>query len=326
MNELKLHPLTCPQCGAPGLVREGTRITDCDRCAAVLCLTATATPRYEAVANLNAAQAASRARAWMEARGQSGIFGRPELVLVPFHEIGGRRVGVFARKVPERKRVHRTVFNRQYQTEDVESKWVYLEREDTKVMVSDVQHLTPATRTRWDLRMFDAAAARRAVELRAFDLVEAQRRATVYAEERSPSALAAQRYADGGLTRAGTAELVASSRRTIFFPFWSIPVQTQAGSYEIVVGGIDGDIVAWRMPETYRASGLTWAILAVPGALGLGHGLRAILFDAATVDPVIAFAVGVIATGAALLRSNRPDWSVRAWPEPDSLPRREHHG
>ncbi len=326
MNELQLQALTCPQCGAPGLVREGTRITECERCGAALCLTATPTPRYEATALLGTTQAASRARAWLEKRGGKVILGRPELVLIPFHEIVGRRVGVFERKVPERKRVHRTIYNPQYQAEDVESKWVYVEREDTKVMVSDVQHLTPAATTRWDLRMFDADAARRSAELRTFDLAEAQRRATVYAEESTAGAVAEERFADRSLVQAGTAELVARSRRTIFFPFWSIPVQTTAGSYEVVVDGVAGSIVAWRLPETFRASGLNWAVLAVPGALGLGHGLHALLFGTSMVEPVLAFTVGIVATAAALIRSNRPDWTVRAWPQPDTVPRLERHG
>ncbi len=325
MNELQLYPLTCPQCGAPGLVREGTRITDCDRCGAALCLTATATPRYEAMARLNAPQAASRARGWLERRGGKVILGRPELILIPFHEIVGRRVGVFERKVPERKRVHRRIYNPQYQTEDVESKWVYVEREDTKVMVSDVQYLTPAATTRWDLQRFDAADARHAAELRNFDLAEAQRRATVYAEESTPTAIAEERFADRSLVQSGSAELVAGSRRTIFFPFWSIPVQTRSGGYEVVVDGLGGSIVAWRLPETFRASGLTWALLAVPGALGLGHGLRALLFGTSMIEPVLAFAVGIVALAAAFTRSNQPDWTVRTWPQPDTVPRLERH-
>ncbi len=325
MNELQLYPLTCPQCGAPGLVREGTRITECDRCGAALCLTATPTPRYEAVARLNAAQAASRARAWLERRGGKVILGRPELILIPFHEIVGRRVGIFDRKVPERKRVHRTVFNPQYQTEDVESKWVYVEREDTKVMVSDIQHLTPGATTRWDLQMFDVTDARRTAELRIFDLAEAQRRATVYAEERTPTAAAEERFADRSLVRSGTAELVARSRRTIFFPFWSIPVQTLAGGYEIVLDALAGSVVAWRLPETYRVSSVAWALLTVPGALALGHGLRAVFFGTSVIEPALAFAIGIVAMAAALIRSNRPDWTVRTWPQADTVPRLERH-
>ncbi len=321
MNELRLHALKCPQCGAPGVIRHGTRITDCERCGARLCVTELSHPRYEVRANLDAAGAVTAARSWLDRRGQTGLFGRPELVLIPFHEVSGRRVGVFERKVPERKRVHRRVYNPQHQTEDIESRWVYVEKEDTKVMVSDVQHLTPAARTPWDLHVFDAAAARRATALQTFDLVEAQRRATVFAEESSPGARADIRYADKG-----SAEMVASSRRTLFFPFWSIPVQTPEGSYEIVLDGVEGSVIAWQLPQDYPTAGLVWAALAVPGALGLGIALRAALFDGALIDPFIAGAVGVLATAAAAWQANRPDWSVASWPQPDTIPRLERHG
>jgi ribosomal protein L37AE/L43A len=295
MNDLKLHSVTCPQCGAPGVVREGTRITECERCGARLCSTEVITPRYEAVANLSAAQAVNRARNWMEQQKKIGMFGRPELVLIPFHEVTGRRVGVFERKVPERKRVHRRAYNAETRTMDVESGWEYEEREDTKVMVSDVQHLTPAARTPWDLAIFDARAARKSARLRHFDLVEAQRRATVYAEEQSPSALAEQRFADKG-----QAEMVAASRRALFFPFWSIPA--------------------------YPRRSLAWIALAVPGTLCLGQALYATFFGSTVFDSIVLAAVGVIATGIALHRVNRPDWALRSWPEPGTIPRLERHG
>lgn len=311
MNELRLHPLTCPQCGAPGVVREGTRITECARCGARLCLSRTATPKYEAVANLHAAQALTTARAWIQARDQTGIFDRPQLILVPFHEIAGRRVGIFEQKIPERHRVHRTVRGSDGQT-DVESKWVYTQKEDTKVMVSDVQHTAAAARPRWSLEMFDKAEARRRATLRAFDLVEAQRRATVYAEERTAADLTEQRYADRGV-----AEMVALSRRTIFFPFWEIPVQTVAGLYEIVVDGIGGNVVAWRMPQPYPSRSLTWTALVVPGALALGQGLRAAFSGGGGFDPAIVLVLGAIATTYGLIRANKPDWSIASWPEPE---------
>lgn len=321
MNELKLHALTCPQCGAPGVVREGTRITDCDRCGAPLCLSEVSVARYEAVANLSAAQAVSRARKWMDAQGHVGVLGRPELVLLPFHEIAGRRIGIFERRVPERKRVHRRVHDPRSGGVSIESDWEYFEKEDTKVMVSDVQHLTPAARTAWDLAMFDARNARKMARLQTFDLVEAQRRATVYAEETSPTAVAGQRFADHG-----QAEMVAASRRTIFFPFWSVPVQKESGSYEIVLEAITGDVIAWRLPQSYPSGSLGWALLALPGSLALGHGIYGLLFGAPLIQPFLALAVGALATTAALYRANRPDWALRSWPEPGTIPRFERHG
>jgi hypothetical protein len=316
VSALELYALTCPQCGAAGVVREGTRITECDRCGARLCLTEVSTPRYEAVPELTATEALARVRAWLAGRGSKGTFGRPELLLIPLHEIAGRRVGVFERKLPVRREVLRTVYSAEARGPVVESRVVYDQRRDTKVMVADVHYLTPAARTPWDLTAFDATEARRRARLRTFDLVEAQRRATVYAEERTADAHARARFPGGGPAR-----LVAVSRRTLFFPFWSIPVESRAGSYEVVVDGVTGAIVAWRLPEIYRGAGLTWALLAVPGALGLGQALRAVLFDAAVLDPAVAFTVGVLAVGAALWRSNRPDWRVRSWPEPDTVVR-----
>jgi hypothetical protein len=321
MNELRLNALTCPQCGAPGVVREGTRIIECGRCGAALCLTEMLTPKYEAAAELGAAQAVVAARAWLDKRGQAGILGEPELVLIPFHEISGRRIGVFERKLPVRREEHRTVYSPQSGGSEVQTKVVYDEVADTKVMVADVQHLTPAARTPWELTMFDAPAARRTAQLRSFDLVEAQRRATVYAEEQSPSALASRRFSEKGST-----EMVAESRRTLFFPFWVMTVRLESGSYEVVIDGIVGHVIAWRLPEVYRRSSLSWALLAVPGALGLGQGLRALLLETSMLDPIIAFAVGAIALAAALYRSNRQDWYVRRWPEPDAIVRLERHG
>jgi len=321
MNELKLHALTCPQCGAPGLVREGTRITDCERCGARLMLTETFSPKYEAESNLGAAQAVMAARTWLTKRGRPGMLGRPELVLIPYHEVSGRRIGVFDRKLPVRREVHRTVYSPQSGGTEVETKVVYDEKEDTKVMVADVQHLTPAARAPWELSMFDAPSARQMARLSTFDLVETQRRATVYAEEQSTSAMAEQRFADKG-----AAEMVAVSRRTLFFPFWSIPLQTEEGSYEVVVEAISGNVIAWRLPELFQASSLNWALLAIPGALGLGQALRALFFDTSMIDPVIAFAIGAVACAAALYRSNKPDWFIRSWPEPDTIARLERHG
>lgn len=321
MNELKLHALTCPQCGAPGVVREGTRITPCDRCGVRLCLSQASTARYEAVANLSAAQAVHATRTWLDQRSQSGMFGRPELVLVPFHEIAGRRIGVFERRVPERKRVHRRVRDPQTGTTTVVSDWDYEEREDTKVMVSDVQQLAPAARTPWDLAMFDARNARKMAQLRTFDLAEAQRRATVFAAEKTAAAAAQDRFAQRDET-----ELVADSRRTIFFPFWSIPVRTGEGSYEIVMEAVTGVIVAWRLPESYPSGSVSWAMLAVPGTLLLGHGLYGMFFGAPVIAPFLALTIGVMATASALYRANRPDWRVRSWPEAGAIARLEHHG
>ena len=271
MNELKLYPIKCPQCGASEVVREGTRITPCERCGARLCLTEVRSPRYEVTANLSAAQAVSTARAWMESELKVGIFGRPELVLMPFHEICGRRVGVFERRVPERHRVYKERYDPASGGTVVEPAYEYTEKEDTKVMVADVEHMTPAARAPWDMAMFDARAARRLAPLRTFDLVEAQRRATVFAEEQSPDATAQERFAKKDT------EMVAGSGRTLFFPFWSIPVETEAGSYQIVIDGVSGNVIAWRMPETFRIPTLAWAVLAVPGALALGHALHASL-------------------------------------------------
>jgi hypothetical protein len=284
-------------------------------------LTETAYPKYEAEANLNAAQAAARARSWLDKRGQAGMLGRPELVLVPYHEIAGRRVGVFERKVPVRREIHRSVYNPHTGGPDVETKVVFDQKEDTKVMVSDVQHITPAARTPWDLGMFEASAARRTCQLRSFDLVEAQRRATVYAEEQTPAARADQRYSERG-----DSEMVAASRRTLFFPFWSLSVQLETGSYEMVIDGINGNVVAWRLPEVYRASSLNWALLAVPGALGLGQFLRTLLFDTSMIPAFVALVVGGAAMAAVVIRSNRPDWFIRSWPEPGSIARLDRDG
>jgi len=317
VNELKLYPIKCPQCGAPEVVRRGTRITPCERCGARLCLTEVHTPRYEVTSNLSAAQAAAMARAWMERQGKAGIIGRPELVFMPFHEICGRRVGVFERRVPERHRVYKERYDPSAGGTVVEPTYEYTQKEDTKVMVADVEHMTPAARAPWDLAMFDARAARRIAALRSFDLVEAQRRATVYAEERSPDATAQERFAKKDT------EIVAASGRTLFFPFWSIPVQAEAGSYEIVVDGVSGNVIAWRMPETFRIPGLAWAALAVPGALALGQALHATLLGEAVIDPVVLFVVGVVGTVTALFRSNRPDWRIRSWPEAGAIPRFE---
>ncbi len=322
MNELKLHALTCPQCGAPEVVREGTRITECDRCGARLCLSEVSTPRYEAVANLSAAQAVHTARTWMAEQGRSGMFGRPELVLIPFHEVAGRRIGVFERRVPVRIQVQRRVYDPQAGGTVIVSDYDYEEREDTKVMVSDVQHLAPAARTPWELAMFDARAARNTAQLSTFDLVEAQRRATVYAAERTASAAAERRFRE----KEGT-EMVAASYRTIFFPFWTIPIRTGEGGYEVVLEAITGNIIAWRMPQSYPSGSIAWAVLAVPGTLLLGHGLNGLLFGAATlIDPFVAVGVGAVAALGALLRANHPDWRLRSWPEPGAIPRFERHG
>jgi len=294
-------------------VREGTRIHPCERCGATLCLSHVASPKYEAPAVLGAAQAQTAARAWLQSRGQKGLCGRPELVLIPFHEVAGRRVGVFERKVPERHRVHRTIYSSETGGSDIESKWVYTQKQDTKVMVSDVQHMQMAARTRWDLSQFDVRDARQRASLRSFDLVEAQRRATVYSEERSATELAEQRYADRG-----AAQVVAASRRTIFFPFWSIPVQMVAGEYEIVVDGVAGNIVAWRMPSPYPSRSLAWGGLTLLGALAAGHAIRGILTGSAVIDPVVALFVGGALTAFGVIQANRPDWSLAIWPEPDS--------
>ncbi|UCC74056.1 MAG: hypothetical protein JSV86_05715 [Gemmatimonadota bacterium] len=320
MNELKLYPIKCPQCGAPEVVREGTRITPCERCGAKLCLSELRSPRYEVLANLSAAQAVGTARNWLDKQGKVGLFGRPELVFLPFHEICGRRVGVFERKVPERHRVYRERYKPGTGETVVEPEYEYTYKEDTKVMVADVEHITPAARSPWNLAMFDARAARRLAPLSSFDLVEAQRRATVYAEEQSPDVTGAERFAKRDT------EMIASSRRTLFFPFFSIPVQAEGGSYEMVVDGVCGNVVAWRLPEAFEIPTLAWAALAVPGAVALGQALHATFLGDAFVDPVIMFVIGTIATVTALFRANRPDWRLRRWPEPGTIPRLERSG
>lgn len=316
MNELRLNAVSCPQCGAPGVVREGTRITECERCGARLCLTAVTALRYEAVARLSAAQALSQARARIQREKLPGQLGRPEMVLIPYHEIAGRRVGVFDRKVPERIRVHRTIHTPGAEGPDVESKFVYREREDVKVMISDVQHLSPAARTAWDLSMFAAESARRETELVRFELVETQRRATVYAEEDTPSAAAARRFAGGD-----SATMVGASPRTIFFPFWLVPVEVARRSYHVVIDGVTGNVIAWRLPRTRRREVFAWAVLAIPGALALGNTVHGLLSGPALVPPVFGLAIGVVATALALRRVNQPDFGVESWPAPGSIPR-----
>jgi hypothetical protein len=249
------------------------------------------------------------------------MFGRPELVLIPFHEVSGRRIGVFERRVPERVRVHRRVYDPQSGGTKVESDWSYEEREDTKVMVSDVQQLTPAARTPWDLKMFDSRAARNLARLSVFDLVEAQRRSTVYAAEQSAAAAGERRFGE----KEGT-ELVAASRRTIYFPFWSIPVGTGEGSYEIILEAITGKIIAWRMPQPYPSGSFKWAALAVPGALLLGHGLNGTFFGTPVIQPLLAIGIGAVATVGALLQARHPDWMLRSWPGPETIPRLERDG
>lgn len=325
MNNLRLIALTCTQCGAPGIVREGVRITKCDRCGARLCLFETAIARYEVAGHLDQAGAVAAARDWLDEHGQKGTIRRPEPILVPFHDIGGRRIGIFERTISERvgSKTRGVVFG-MGQSGDMQPEFIYKNKEDTKVMVSDVQRLTPAARTPWDLKAFDAQDARKKAVLQSFDLVEAQRRATVYTEELTYSVLS-----DRKLTRTGTAEIVASTRHTLFFPFWSVPVESQGGIFEIVVEGISGDVIAWRMPDGGAQSGLSWAALAAPGALTLGYGLQQVLLgsspivsiiaDPITVDPIIAIVIGAILTGIALWRSNRPDWVLRSWPEPDTI-------
>ena len=312
MNDLRLHALKCPQCGAPGVVRKGTRITNCERCGVRLCLTDIATSKYEVAGRFTAAQALTAARTWMKERKAIGNFGRPELVLIPYHEISALRVGVFERKVPQRERVKtRTYTSSSGGGFDTVESWTYSEREDTKVMVADVQHLAPAANTPWDLSQFDSREARRVALLAPFDLVEAQRRATVYAEEETPSAAVERRFAQGD-----GFEVVALSRRTLFFPFWSIPVETESGSFEVVIDGVRGTAVAWRLPEAFPQTATVWAALAIPGALALGYGLKAVLFDAAApFDPFTAIVLGGAATAVALWRSNRPDWAIRRFPD-----------
>lgn len=316
MNELRLHPLTCPQCGAPGLVREGTRITDCDRCGARLCLTETASPRYEVEGRLSSAEVAEAARAWLGSRDLAGTVGRPELVLVPYHEMSGRRVGVFDRKVPQRIRNRRIVHGAGGQPQIDLHHYAYKEKPDTKVMLSDIQHLAPAARTPWDLGQFDAREARRTARLRTFDLADAQRRAVVYAEEESPSSFAARRFTDSD-----AAELVAVSLRTLFFPFWSIPVRSEDGDYELVLDGLSGEPVAWRMPERFPGVAAPWLLLAVPGALAAGQAFRALIMSSGQFELGIIFALGVLGLTAAFWRTARPDWRLRTWPEPGMRPR-----
>jgi hypothetical protein len=120
--------------------------------------------------------------------------------------------------------------------------------------------------------------------------------------------------------------MVAESRRTLFFPFWSIPVQTEAGSYEIVVEGIAGTIVAWRLPRVFKVATLNWAILAVPGALAFGQFLRAVLTGDSILNPGLGFVAGMMLLGPALWRSYRPDWSVQTWPDEGTIVRLEQHG
>lgn len=315
MNQLRLQALTCPQCGAPRIVRQSTRITECERCGVRLCLTETDAAHYEVVARVEARDAASRARAWMDERKQLGLLGRPELIFVPFQDLSARRVGVFERRVPVRVGIRSGMFGTSSGGGEAEPEYIYKHEEDTKVMVADVQRLTPAARTPWGMNAFEPREARKKAELRRFDLVEAQRRATVYAEETTHGVLS-----DRKLTSRGSSQIVASVRHTLFFPFWSIPVQSESGSYEIVVEGVSGEVIAWRMPERSPSPGLRWLASAVPGSLALGYGLNAMLAGSGPFDPVIAIVLGAILTAISLHRSNAPDWAIRSWPQPDTLP------
>lgn len=311
MNELRLHALVCPQCGAAGLVREGTRITRCERCGVPLCLTGVTVPRYEVESRLDAAAAVAAARTWLDAQRIDGVIGRPELILVPFHEVAGRRTGIFERKVPKRRLVEQVRgLDDPEGIPRVEHRWVQEYKEDTKVLLSDVQFLTPAAQPPWDLRDFDAAAARRTATLRRFELADAQRRATVLAEETSAEDLGLRRFAAGP-----TAEFVSVSRRTLFFPFWALPVASDGGSYEVVIDGLSGGMVAARLPRPFTRPGAAWVALAVVGALGLGIALRGFVLGSPAIHPLLALLVGGVGAALAVQRAAKPDWELRTWPE-----------
>ena len=311
MNELRLHPLQCPQCGAAGVVREGTRVTRCERCGVPLCLTDVTVPRYEVEARLDAPAAVAAVRAWLDVQKVEGSIGRPELILIPFHEIAGRRTGVFHRKVPKRRLVERVRgLEEPDRIPEIEHRWVQEYRDDTKVLLSDVQILTPAARPPWDLRDFDAHAARRTAMLKPFDLADAQRRATVLAEETSAEDLGLRRFGAGP-----AAEFISVSRRTLFFPFWTLPVASDGGSYEVVIDALSGGMVAARLPRPFARPDAAWIGLAVVGALGLGIGLRGFLLGDTGVHPLLALLVGLVGTALAVRRSTKPDWELRTWPE-----------
>jgi hypothetical protein len=257
---------------------------------------------------LTTAGAATAARRFLDARRLDGELGRPDLTLVPFHEIAGRRTGVFERKVPERKRVvDRAVWGPD-DTPTVHARWVHTHRADTKVLLADVEHLAAAARTPWDLTGFDVRAARNAAVLRPFDLLDAQRRATVFAAEIAPTDLADRRFAGGD-----DARIVALSRRTLYFPFWWVPVELEGGSYEVIIEGVQGGVVAWRLPEPYPGGRWRWLAASAPGALALGSAIQTVLRGVEIpLDAPAAAGLGLLGLGAALWWARHPDWRVRS--------------
>lgn len=282
--------VSCPRCGSALTLPGGARVVTCPSCQGRSLLSLQPpSPLYYLEPATNASAATAAVRTFLRRPPTApNLAGKatllpPHLHFVPYHQVTGRRVGIVRRQVadtvleqPDPYLVDAAGRVRQRALGDpagMGSKVRIVHREDTKVMIADVQAFIPAFGgRRWDLVEFDAAEARLGAVLRPADVDLLQRRGTVL------STVVPIEGAEARLVQPGPgARIVAVQRRTILFPFWLVPIRHRGARFEALVAAVpDGDVVWATTPGSRGAPPLEW-ILATAGGFLAGLGGRGLL-------------------------------------------------
>lgn len=281
----------CPRCGRAVRLREGARVVRCPSCGGrSLVLTRPPDPRFSVEPELDRRGAAEAARAFLRRSPNRRGLDRmatilaPRLYYLPFHNATGRRATIFRGRVPEVRRTQPLWSDRLASTGtpgragEPTPAIDIVERDDTRVQLSDLNVWAPAFRsTRWDTTVFDPEAARLRSSLHPFDLPRLQAQGTVVSIGIPIEETEARSLRDDGRTRA-----VGVRRRTVFFPFWSVPYTVDGARYDVLIAaaGEPGQIVCGRAPGDPRAAHLARVEAAAAG-LALGAGARAIILTLA---------------------------------------------
>lgn len=300
--------VSCPRCGGALTLPGGARVVTCPSCGG-RSLLALQPPRpvYYLEPAMDASAATAAVRTFLRRPPSAPDLAAkatllpPHLHFVPYHQVTGRRVGIVHRQIAD------TVLEQPQQLLDARgqarqrglgdpagmgSRVRIVNREDTKVMIADVQAFIPAFGgRRWDLADFDAAEARLGAVLRPADLDALQRRGTVL------STTVPMEGAEARLVQPGPGvRIVAVQRRTLLFPFWLVPVRYRGARFEALVSAVvDGSVVWATTPGDRGAPPPLWLLATAAGFLG-GVGGRGLLATAG-----VHFGAGPPAAVSALL-------------------------
>ena len=308
---MALVHLDCPSCGGALSLVEGERIVACRYCSGQsLVLVPDAVPRHVVKAALDEAAAVRAARTSLQRPGVERVarvarFDSVGRLYVPFYEATAVRLGSFF--VRDRVKPPAPLNDGEQSGPEVE-RWLRdpgVEREDTKVIEQDVVRIGAACELpELGVERIRLAELRRdgaKILLQPFDPVALHSRAVVFAPT-----LPADRFLEQTTWRVpspnDSTEYVETRLKLLYYPVWQACYRHRGRTYELVVDGVTGTLLAGSAP---RHRGLAAGVVAAGvalGALGVGRWLRWMLTGDAPGPAFLLLAIAGVALAWLALR------------------------